>query len=73
VRVEEGPDVLRIHPGTPESMALPTYDDHRIAMAFALIGTHVPVEIQDADVVAKTCPEFFSLWRATGADVETVA
>ena len=23
---------------------LPTYDDHRIAMAFSLIGTHVPVD-----------------------------
>ena len=73
VRVEEGPDVLRIHPGTPVSAVLPTYDDHRIAMAFSLLGTRVPVELEDAGVVAKTCPEFFSLWRATGAVVDTVA
>jgi 3-phosphoshikimate 1-carboxyvinyltransferase len=70
ITVEEGPDVLRIHPGTPVSTRLPTYDDHRIAMAFSLIGTRVPVELEQADVVAKTCPEFFSLWRVTGAVVE---
>jgi 3-phosphoshikimate 1-carboxyvinyltransferase len=70
VRVEEGPDVLRIHPGMPVSATLPTYDDHRIAMAFSLFGTRVPVELEDGGVVAKTCPEFFSLWRATGAVVE---
>jgi 3-phosphoshikimate 1-carboxyvinyltransferase len=70
VRVEEGPDMLRIHPGTPAGGPLPTYDDHRIAMAFSLIGARVAVELADADVVAKTCPEFFSLWRATGAIVE---
>jgi 3-phosphoshikimate 1-carboxyvinyltransferase len=71
--VQEGPDTLRVEPGTPVSASLPTYDDHRIAMAFSLIGARVPVEIQDANVVAKTCPEFFTLWRATGADVAEVA
>ena len=28
-------------------------------MAFSLIGTHVPVELEDPEVVAKTCPTFF--------------
>jgi 5-enolpyruvylshikimate-3-phosphate synthase len=42
-------------------------------MAFSLVGARVPVELQDADVVAKTCPEFFSLWRATGAIVDKAA
>ena len=51
-------------------MRLPTFDDHRMAMAFSLIGARVPVELEDPAVVAKTCPEFFTLWRATGADVE---
>ena len=50
-------------------MRLATFEDHRIAMAFSLVGARVAVELEDPDVVAKTCPEFFSLWRATGADV----
>ena len=69
IDAEEGPDWLRVTPGTPRPATLPTFEDHRIAMAFSLIGTRVPVELQDPGVVAKTCPDFFALWRATGADV----
>jgi 3-phosphoshikimate 1-carboxyvinyltransferase len=29
----------------------------------------VPVVLEHPDVVAKTCPTFFELWRRTGADV----
>ncbi len=37
-----------------------TYDDHRIAMAFAVLGLVVPgIEIEDPDCVAKTFPGFF--------------
>lgn len=70
IRVDEGPDFITVHPGEPHSARLPTYEDHRIAMAFSLIGTRVPVELEDPDVVAKTCPTFFELWPATGATVE---
>lgn len=73
VEVEEGADYLRIHPGEPRSARLETYDDHRIAMSFSLIGTHVPVELKDPAVVAKTCPTFFELWQLTGARVAPVA
>ncbi|MGH2842400.1 MAG: 3-phosphoshikimate 1-carboxyvinyltransferase, partial [Solirubrobacteraceae bacterium] len=69
VSVEEGDDRLRIHPGPVRGASLPTYEDHRVAMAFSLIGTRVAVSLEDPDVVAKTCPEFFELWRATGARV----
>jgi 3-phosphoshikimate 1-carboxyvinyltransferase len=70
IRVEEGSDFLRVHPGAPRAAQLPTYDDHRIAMAFSLVGTQVPVTLEDPGVVGKTCPPFFSLWERTGAVVE---
>jgi 3-phosphoshikimate 1-carboxyvinyltransferase len=69
IKVEQGPDWIRIHPGTPQGTSLPTYHDHRIAMAFSLIGTHDAVMLEHPDVVGKTCPEFFELWRASGAQV----
>jgi 3-phosphoshikimate 1-carboxyvinyltransferase len=72
IRVEQGPDHLRVHPGTPRPARLPTYDDHRIAMAFALIGHHAEITLEDPDVVAKTCPTFFELWRRSGAHVDFV-
>ncbi|MHA1684336.1 MAG: 3-phosphoshikimate 1-carboxyvinyltransferase [Promethearchaeota archaeon] len=37
-----------------------TYDDHRIAMAFSLVGLRVPgIEIADPGCTAKTYPSFF--------------
>ena len=69
IEVEEGPDHLRVHPGTPQGTWLPTYEDHRVAMAFSLIGTHDAVMLEEPGVVSKTCPEFFDLWRETGATV----
>jgi 3-phosphoshikimate 1-carboxyvinyltransferase len=73
IRVQEGRDHLRIHPGTPApEVSLPTYEDHRIAMAFSLIGTHVPVRLEQPQVVGKTFPEFFDVWPVTGAEVELV-
>jgi 3-phosphoshikimate 1-carboxyvinyltransferase len=70
ITVDEGRDYLRVHPGRPHTARLPTFEDHRIAMAFSLIGAQVPVELEDPMVVAKTCPTFFDLWRRTGAVVE---
>jgi 3-phosphoshikimate 1-carboxyvinyltransferase len=69
IEVDEGPDYLRVHPGTPQGTWLPTYEDHRIAMAFSLIGTRDAVTLEDPAVVSKTCPEFFELWQQTGATV----
>jgi 3-phosphoshikimate 1-carboxyvinyltransferase len=72
IEVEEGRDHLRVHPGVPRPATLPTYDDHRIAMAFSLIGHRADIGLEDPDVVAKTCPTFFQLWRDSGARVEFV-
>ncbi|MEO8508606.1 MAG: 3-phosphoshikimate 1-carboxyvinyltransferase [Betaproteobacteria bacterium] len=58
---EEGPDWLRVTPPdrlTPATIA--TYDDHRMAMCFALAAlAGVPVTIDDPGCVRKTFPEFF--------------
>ena len=51
-------------------MQLPTFEDHRIAMAFSLIGARVPVILEEPSVVGKTFPEFFDVWPVTGARVE---
>jgi len=41
-------------------IAIDTYDDHRMAMSFAIAGLRVPgVVIRDPDCVAKTYPGFF--------------
>ena len=59
--VEEHPDGLILFPPdaiTPARIA--TYDDHRMAMSFALAGLRVPgVTILDPACVAKTYPGFW--------------
>ncbi len=55
-------DTLRIVGGTPHGATIETYDDHRIAMAFAVAGLKVPgVIIRDPGCVAKSFPGF---WEA---------
>jgi 3-phosphoshikimate 1-carboxyvinyltransferase len=60
--VEEGTDFIRIAPPlqlTP-NVAIDTYDDHRVAMCFALVAIGgVPVRINDPGCVGKTFPKFF--------------
>ncbi|MEO8601982.1 MAG: 3-phosphoshikimate 1-carboxyvinyltransferase [bacterium] len=60
-RVEERADGLTVWPSALHGGAVETYDDHRIAMAFALIGLKVPgVVIQAPGCVAKTFPDYFA-------------
>jgi 3-phosphoshikimate 1-carboxyvinyltransferase len=65
-QVEEGADFLKIRPGPLKAgVAVHTYDDHRMAMSFALVALGgVPVRILDPRCVAKTFPEFFDAWRS---------
>ena len=67
VGVEEGPDFWVIHPpadGRLHGAAIDTYDDHRMAMSFAVAGLRVPdVVINDPGCVAKTFPDFWQRWE----------
>lgn len=60
IQADEMPDGLRIHPGTPKPAEIKTYDDHRMAMSFSLLGLKVPgIRILDPDCTAKTYPRYF--------------
>ena len=61
-RVRATRDSLHIEPGRLHGAQITTYDDHRMAMSFALAGLRVPdVVIRDPDCVSKTWPEYFSV------------
>ncbi len=60
--VDAGADYLRVAPPArlQAGVAIDTYDDHRMAMCFALVSLGgVPVTINDPGCVAKTFPAFF--------------
>jgi len=57
--VEKG-DTLVIAPGELHGAEIETYQDHRIAMCFAILGLKVPgVKIKNPACVKKTFPNFF--------------
>jgi 3-phosphoshikimate 1-carboxyvinyltransferase len=68
--VTERHDGLTIQPGTPRGAVIDTYDDHRMAMSFALAGLRIPgVWINNPSCVEKTYPKFFrDLSQAAGED-----
>ena len=60
--VEEG-DTLTVYPSKPEDLhgaEIETYNDHRMAMCFAILGLKVPgIRIKNPACVKKTFPNFF--------------
>lgn len=60
VEVKEAKSSLRIIPGPVKPGAVRTYDDHRMAMAFALVGlVSSGIRIKDPGCVTKTFPDYF--------------
>ena len=61
--VVETEDGLSITPGRLRASRFHTYADHRMVMAAAVLGLAVPgVVVEDVGTVAKTMPEFTTLW-----------
>lgn len=48
-----------------------TYDDHRMAMAFAPLAMKYPVEIEAPEVVSKSYPGFWNDMKKAGFKIET--
>jgi 3-phosphoshikimate 1-carboxyvinyltransferase len=65
VGVEERREGLKITPGKVGPGSVRTYGDHRMAMAFSLVGLKVPgIRIQDPACVTKTLPDYFERLEA---------
>jgi 3-phosphoshikimate 1-carboxyvinyltransferase len=63
IRVDEHEDSFIVYPcaNIVPTEPVQTYDDHRMAMAFSLIGLRVPsVQIADPACVNKTFPDYFA-------------
>jgi 3-phosphoshikimate 1-carboxyvinyltransferase len=49
-----------------ESVSIKTYQDHRMAMAFAPLALKVPIIIEEAEVVSKSYPTFWDDLKSIG-------
>lgn len=57
--IEEG-DTLTVYPSPLHGAEIETYNDHRMAMCFAILGLKVPgIKIKNPACVKKTFPNFF--------------
>ena len=61
--VRELPDGVEVHPRPLAGGVMGSYDDHRIAMAWAVLGLAVPgIQIRDVATTRKTVPDFVGSW-----------
>jgi len=69
VETEVHEDGITVIPNKPPvAAAIDTYDDHRMAMSFALAGLRLDgVVIRNPDCVSKTFPGFFDRWAELGS------
>lgn len=64
IEARESADGLVIRGGAPKGAVIHTYNDHRIAMSFAVAGLKIPgVAIEDPECVAKSFPDFWQFFK----------
>ena len=62
ITCEEGDDWVCIHPGKPQPCKIETFEDHRVAMAFAVMGLGAEgIEILNPGCCKKTFENFFEV------------
>ena len=62
--VEAGEDFIIIEPGQHQPAEVETYDDHRMAMSFAVAGLGIPgVKIKNPRCIEKSFPSFFERFQ----------
>jgi 3-phosphoshikimate 1-carboxyvinyltransferase len=61
IRAEEENDGFVVYPGTPRPGRVETYNDHRMAMSFSILGLAAHgIDILDPACVSKTFPDYFT-------------
>jgi len=70
--VEVSNDSLQMNPcSDPEAgVTIKTYQDHRMAMAFAPLSMRFPIVIEDAMVVTKSFPQFYEELEKLGIAID---
>ena len=66
IRCEEEADCITIWPGQPRPAVVHTYEDHRMAMGFSLIGLRAPgIVIDNPGCCKKTFENYFQVLEQT--------
>jgi len=72
IRTREEENLLTVIGGTPHGAEIDSHSDHRLAMAFGVLGTAIgDTVIHGAECVEKTYPQFWQALATLGAKVES--
>ncbi|MFC2001354.1 3-phosphoshikimate 1-carboxyvinyltransferase [Chloroflexota bacterium] len=71
IEVKEEENSLTITGSTPEGAVIDSKNDHRIAMAFGILGSTIGgTVINEAECVSKTFPEFWDILKSIGGELK---
>jgi 3-phosphoshikimate 1-carboxyvinyltransferase len=71
IKVQEARNRLIITGPTPKGSVIDSKGDHRIAMAFSILGSVAgETVINDAECVSKTFPQFWEVFKSIGGEVK---
>lgn len=74
IETEERQDGLTVYPGTPRFATVDPHEDHRMAMALAVLGAAgAGIEISEPGCISKTCPSFFDEIGKLGVETSHAA
>ena len=64
--------ILRDTSEINKNITIATYQDHRMAMAFAPLALKTPINIENADVVSKSYPDFWEDLKKIGFEISEI-
>jgi len=72
VRIVLRDDEMKIYPAAIRSAHLHSHNDHRMAMAASLLGlAGAPINIQQAQAISKSFPDFYAAMQSVGARIKS--
>ncbi|MBI3366711.1 3-phosphoshikimate 1-carboxyvinyltransferase [Candidatus Roizmanbacteria bacterium] len=73
IKTQINDNSILIKGGNPIGATIDTYDDHRMAMSFAVAGSKLlGMKIENPSVVSKSFPEFWKRIRSLGVEIKTI-
>ncbi|MBZ7933636.1 3-phosphoshikimate 1-carboxyvinyltransferase [Campylobacter sp. LH-2024] len=70
IKVEEFEDGFKIEGGKVNKAKIKSYNDHRIAMSFAILGMVCGMEIDDFDCIKTSFPNFIEILKRLGVKID---
>ncbi|MEW5895464.1 MAG: 3-phosphoshikimate 1-carboxyvinyltransferase [Candidatus Omnitrophota bacterium] len=76
-KIEEGRDFLKVYPlketECKHGKFLNPHKDHRLAMAFTVLGLKIGTKVKDVECVAKSYPDFFHALASLGVKIKNIS